>query len=614
MSSRAARPVKSPRKGLWVRAGVVVTALLLLMAVLSGWLIVRGIQLKNDLTASAVLMRELKDQVIAGELDEAQRTLARIEEHTGRANRAGTDPVWKAAGYLPVIGPNFSAATEVAVTAEDVAAGALAPLIGIAKSWHPSDLAPVNGRVHLDPIQDISPQLVNAANTVRLSYDRLSAIDTTRLLPDIVEPLSQATTNLAEANTVLSSASSSARLLPHMLGADGERNYLLLIQNSAEVRATGGIPGAVAVLTANGGNLELTAQESASELGPFEPALIVDESQASIYSTRIGRFMQSVNLTPDFPTAARTAAMMWEREHEGEVIDGVLALDTVTLAHVLKATGPVELALEGEMQGALLTQAGLPTTLTTENVVQTMLSDVYRVIEEPKAQDDYFSAVASSVFQSLVSGEQNSDGLVEALVRSTDEGRLYLWSAHPGEQQIISATDLAGSVSGSESGGARFGAYFNDGTGAKMDYYIRRTVQLNRSCTSDDYLQYTLAVTLMNTAPSDAAVSLPAYVTGGGNIGLPAGTVQTNFMGYGPERSQLQTARLNGESVPLGSYQHGKRPVGVVTSRLAPGDEVTIEMDFTNVVQQVAPALDVTPTIQSLEDVILPLGGDTDCS
>lgn len=162
-------------------------------------------------------------------------------------------------------------------------------------------------------------------------------------------------------------------------------------------------------------------------------------------------------------------------------------------------------------------------------------------------------------------------------------------------------------------GGAAFGAYFNDGTGGKMDYYVRRTVQLQRECTADGLLQYTLKATLTNAAPADAAESLPAYVTGGGAFGVPAGSVQTNFVGYGPEQAQLQTARVNGEPVPLGSHRHGGRPVGLVTTTLAPGQTATVEVDFSNVIQQSEPELDVTPTIQPISEVVMPLEGDSAC-
>ncbi|TFB67457.1 DUF4012 domain-containing protein [Cryobacterium sp. Hz9] len=39
------------------------------------------------------------------------------------------------------------------------------------------------------------------------------------------------------------------QLLPAMLGADGQRSYLLLFQNNPEVRATGGLPGAFAEIS-----------------------------------------------------------------------------------------------------------------------------------------------------------------------------------------------------------------------------------------------------------------------------------------------------------------------------------------------------------------------------
>ena len=41
-----------------------------------------------------------------------------------------------------------------------------------------------------------------------------------------------------------------------MAGADGPRDYLLVFQNNAEIRATGGLPGSWARLHAEDGKLE----------------------------------------------------------------------------------------------------------------------------------------------------------------------------------------------------------------------------------------------------------------------------------------------------------------------------------------------------------------------
>ena len=66
----------------------------------------------------------------------------------------------------------------------------------------------------------------------------------------------------------------------------------------------------------------------------------MDAEQQQIYSTRLGKYMQDVNLTPDFPTAAATAQAMWERK-TGQRVDGVISMDPVALGYVLDATGPV---------------------------------------------------------------------------------------------------------------------------------------------------------------------------------------------------------------------------------------------------------------------------------
>ena len=53
-----------------------------------------------------------------------------------------------------------------------------------------------------------------------------------------------------------------ARLLPPMLGQDGPRDYLLVVQNNAEIRSTGGLPGSLQILTADNGKLTLAEQRS----------------------------------------------------------------------------------------------------------------------------------------------------------------------------------------------------------------------------------------------------------------------------------------------------------------------------------------------------------------
>ncbi|WP_207345840.1 DUF4012 domain-containing protein [Arthrobacter sp. E3] len=583
--------------------GVGALALLVLLGGAIAWIGFRAGQIRGNLEATTQLLPQLKKELLANDVARASNTVASLSEHTAAAKAASNDPLWKLASGLPWIGHNLTAASEVATTADDVTRLAAQPLVGAFESLDWKSLTPVNGAVPLAPLQKAAPSVVAAANSVELSYQRLAGIDQAALLPQIAAPLQSAKTQLDELRGVLSTASDAAQLLPPMMGTEGPRNYLLLIQNNAEVRSSGGIPGALAQLHAENGKITLTAQDSASAMGSFTPPVKVDAAQETIYSTRMGSYMQDVNMTPDFPTAASTARAMWLQRHPDQAIDGVISIDPVALALVLKATGPINVAT------ALPERAGfgdLPTNLTSTNLVPVLLSQVYAEIQEPALQDAYFAEVAKNVFDMVAAGNAPGDKLVQSLATGVSENRILMWSAHSDEQAILGTQGIGGAISGPSVPAAGFGVYFNDGTGAKMDYYVKRTVQLVQRCNADGYAQYTAKITMTNTAPADAATALPAYVTGNAVFGIPSGSVATNVVAYGPSQARAQQARVDGKSVGIASHTHAERPVGVVRVQLAPGQKKTIEVDFSKVVQTNPAQLRVTPTIQQKSDVVLP--------
>lgn len=593
------------RNRLAVNLGFGLLIVLLIGGVTTGVLVKQVFSVRSQLLQSVELVKEVRSQLEAGDQISAQETFSRLKEQTSAARSTATGPIWKLASLVPLAGPNFSAVREVAVSADDLATKAASPLLKAYASLDLRGLSPEDGRIDIAQLQDVAPSIVAATDTVRLSHERMASVDLSKLLTQVADPVRSTIEKLDELDNALTTVSSAVQLLPAMLGADEPRSYLVLVQNSAELRATGGIPGALAVLNTDNGNIELGEQGSASALGAFIPSLEVDEEQEMLYTPRLGTHMQNVNLTPDFPTAANTAKRMWEERHSGQSIDGVLALDPVVLSHLLDATGPVSLVDPEILR--LIHGTSLPSALTSDNVVPTLLSDVYREIEEPQDQDAYFSAVAAQIFSAFTNGQGDGAQLINALTRSAKEERLYLWSSYSWEQDIIASTPMHGSIAGPGAGGTAFGVYFNDGTGAKMDYYVKRSVQLVQGCRAGEYGQYTVRVTASNNAPADAGTSLPAYVTGGNAFGVQPGRIRTNYVVYGPSQAFVETATVDGKSVSVSSGRHGSRPVGTVSLELRPGETSTIEMVFSGVVQDSEPQLRVTPTIQSSEDVAKPL-------
>lgn len=589
------------RRRPWATAALclVVAAILSIAAVV--WLGSRATIIKTELEATSQLLPELKGNIAAGKPQEARATATQLRAHTAAARDTAGDALWSLAAAVPWFGANFSAITEVARSADDVATLGVDPLVNVFESLNWESLLPSSGGTNLGPLQQAAPSVSSAAHAVRASSERLNAIDASGLIPQVAEPLARAREQLEAVTGALDAAADAARTAPGMLGAGGHRSYLLMIQNNAEARASGGIPGALAVLRLENGKMTLGAQGSAAGLGAMSPVVSVDAEQQQIYSARLGEYMQDVNLTPDFPTAATTAQAIWEKK-TGQPVDGVISLDPVALSYILAATGPVRITNPELIAAA---RGGLPAELNAKNVVKTLVSDVYAKIASPELQDVYFADVAKEVFGALSAGNGEAKGLLKGIGRGAEEGRVLLWSATTSEQDVIANYPLSGAISGPSISPAQFGVYLNDGTGAKMDYYVKRTVQLVQECSGDDYGQTKVRVTSTNTAPADAATSLPAYVTGDGIFGIAPGTVQTNVIAYGPVQAQIETASVDGQKVGFAAHQHANRPVGTVTVTLAPGQSNTVEFTFDKIIQHTEPTVVVTPTVQAVKDVVL---------
>ncbi|MFJ6303408.1 DUF4012 domain-containing protein [Pseudarthrobacter oxydans] len=596
------RRFHKPRAGQLKRKLIVfalVVGLLLLSFAL--WSAFRVVEVRGHLTSAASLVSQMKVQIVNGNIADSRNLLQQVKNHTHAARLAVNDPVWQLSRTLPLVGPNFKAVSELALTADSVTTETAAPLLDTIDMLSSGQLTLEDGRISLPALSDAATNIVTAAATVDGATSRLEELDKSELLAQISDPLNEVTQMLRAVHGPLTDAAKLSEPLPGMLGADEPRKYLLLIQNNAELRATGGLSGALAIIRVDKGKMELTDQTTATALGRFVPPVVVDPEQERIYSQKLGTQISGVNLTPDFPTAAKTAKTMWETRYD-TAIDGVIGLDPIVLSHILKSTGPLRL----DSTPSTPSHGSLPTTLTADNVTRILLADTYTSLGYAE-QDVFFANAAKQVFEAVTSGKASGMQLFQAVAQSSEENRLRVWSSREPEQRVLSSTRIGGSiVSGPDASPGSFGVFFNDGTGSKMDYYVRHTVQLVHQCPVDGYEQTAVRVTITNVAPADAATSLPAGVTGGGAYGVPPGVVQTNVVAYGPPEAYVEAATLDGSKSDFAPFFHGNRPVGVVSVRVAPGESRSIELTFGKISQQAQSRVVVTPTVQDVNDVILP--------
>lgn len=558
----AARRGSRARIVLWV-----VLALVLLLILAVAWVGVRGALAKGHLERAVGDVDALRSQLTGGDTAAAQKTAKHLEREAGAARSLTGDPIWGASQHVPFFGANLRAVRQVSVVVDDVARNAVSPVAAVIGGLGTDSFAPKDGKVDLQPIVDAQPAVAKATTTLARADRDAEAIDTSDTLSPVTSAVAQLRNALSSASAQVDTANRVVQLAPAMLGHDGERNYLLLFQNNAELRAGGGIPGAVALLQTDDGAVHLQNQTSGGSFGPYEqPILPLTSDTTGLYGSITGKYMQDVTLTPRFDVSAKLARAMWKQKF-GEQVDGVLAMDPVTLSYILKATGPVT----------------LPTgdTLTSDNAVKLLLSDVYAKYPDPVVQDAFFASAASAVFDKVASGSFDPQQFVSALTQSTGEDRLRLWSADRTEQRHISGTAVAGELPTESAASREFAVYLNDGTGSKMDYYLEKSLSVGSSvCRKDGRPTSVVQITLKNTAPADAATSLPEYVTGGGDFGVEPGLIKTLIATYAPEDAIFLGATKDGKTTAVQTATDGGHPVAQLQTVLAPGESLTYRVAF----------------------------------
>lgn len=546
----------------WSIVGVVI---ILLACVV--WIGLRALAARADLEASVRLVSQIKEQIGHGDVVAAAATSKQLTKKACSARDLTSDPVWRSGEIVPWIGGNLVAVRQVSDVVCGIADKAVPPLVNVVGSVDLASFKPVNGVVPLEPLVKIQPTTTKANTVLQIELGKAESIDTSGTIGPVTSAVSKLTTVLKGAGKMTDAASRAVQLLPGMLGQNGPRNYLVIVQNNAELRSTGGIVGALALLHTQNGAITLVQQASASDFPTFEkPVLPLPAATSTLYGNITGEYIQDVTLTPRFPLSAALAGEMWERQFDTKV-DGVLSMDPIALSYLLSATGPVSL--------------GTGDQLTSDNAVQTLLRDAYARYDDPTQQNEFFATAAAAVFTKVASGDVDPKVMVTALARAGEEDRVLVWSAHSKEQSSIEQTTLAGGLPNSTQTQQRFGIYLNDATGAKMDYYLHTSVELGRAmCRTDQRPNYSVRVTLKSSAPLDAATTLPSYVTGAGLSGVPAGNISTTLAVYAPPGAVLVGVNREGKNVASQREQDGGHAVAHLLVQLAPGEGATYDFQF----------------------------------
>ncbi|WP_372735230.1 DUF4012 domain-containing protein [Nocardioides sp.] len=547
------------RRLLWTAFFGLPTALLA-FGVWSGY---QAKELNSELGAAVDDANVLQAALRSGDQRQAGIALEAMQADIAAATERTGSRTWSVLTYFPVFGDDAEGVRLVAEVVKSLADSGIAPLVDQASDL--DALAPSEGRLPIKTLIDLQAPVAEASEIFTAADARLSAADPTGYLWPLRPKFEELATRVSDAASALASADTALQVMPSMLGADGPRTYLLVFQNNAEVRATGGLPGAVSILQADEGKLSMTEQVTGSSLGEAErPALPLTPGEREVYGPQLGTYFLDANFTPDFPRAAALMQARWQQVY-GDRIDGVIAVDPVAMSYLLDAMGPVD--VEGR-------------TLTSANAVQELLSEVYLRESDPEIQDDFFADVARSVFTSVTNGGGDPRGLLENMARGAREHRVLVHSFAPNEQAVLAGTPVAGDLMPSDPARPQVGIYLNDNTGSKMSYYLRMPAVIEETSCSGDAQRIQASAVVSSIAPADAATSLPPYVTGGGFYGIDPGSQIVAVRMYAPAGGSIEEYTIDGQAqkrLPIVELD-GR---DVLTSYIQVGPQESVDLGWT---------------------------------
>jgi hypothetical protein len=417
---------------------------LLIVALVMAWLAVKAYRIYSIYQAMSSHLDSLQTLVSAGEANLTGLDLARLE-HDLRGAATGMEklygeskpflPLARHLGWVPRYGGDIQAVPYVLAAGREVSRAGLILLEEFRPLLEPGASAAQASQ----PSRAIAafdrgrPTLERAERLLVQAGASLQQVDNARLSPGIASRLAP----LREYLPLATSGLQIAQRLPGLLGAGSPQVYLVLTQNSDELRPTGGyINAAGHVILDQGRIVEFIMQDSyavdkLSQAYPYPPDPIREYMAADYWVLR------DANWSPDFPTSARTAIELYELG-QGISADGVVALDQQALAYLIRAFEPIDVA--GEQ-------------VTGENVIELMRQ--HWAPDQDQAMNEWWRGRKSFMLEVAQAVRQKAEGdlgaikfsvLLEALGQALAEKHILLYMSDPAMARFLEERNWAGAL------------------------------------------------------------------------------------------------------------------------------------------------------------------------
>lgn len=480
----------------WLLLSIVIP----LMA-LMGWLGLRGYRAATQARLALADLNRL--QAVAGRptlgaFPELQANLTALETHLCGTQQAARPFLWLAPrlSWVPQYGPDLAALPALldmaiqTATAGREATEALAPAVEVIQAGSGLDRLPEL----LAALQAASAQL-NEAELRLVAAEMTRATIRGPLHPRLEAQIGRLDRWLPQARTALTLA----RLAPALLGADAPRTYLILAQNSHELRATGGFISGAGYVTLEGGRIvqlkmaDSYAADNWTQPHPAPPLPLTEQMGLQLWTVR------DANWSPDFVEASEVARALYTQD-QGVHTDGALAFDLEAARLLVGALGPLQVQGIDEPLTAANTirwmkEAWQSPTATEESIASPQRREWFR------SRKDFMGELVAAAFARLQNGA-NLDpvALGRTLLTLLEQRHLQISVDDPAVAALLAERGWDGGLR--PPAGSDFLAVIDSNVGFNKVNAVVRPALAYRVMAVDGDLESTLVISYTHGAPA----------------------------------------------------------------------------------------------------------------
>lgn len=321
-------------------------------------------------------------------------------------------------------------------------------------------------------------------------------------------------------------------VLPSVAGVAEPRRYLVIFQNDAEIRPTGGFMTAYGVITVDKGKVNqeksddiyVLDQKFNSKLAPPDP---IKKHLKMIYWN-----LRDMNYSPDFKESMELFLTYYRQvPGESQEIDGVIAIDTNVLADLVDVLGGVEVPGFGRFTADIDERCNCPEVIYRLEDIATR--PVAYVRDDRKA---FLGPMMQTMLtQAYGAPSEVWPRLFRVFYESTQRKHVLFYLFDEKEQQAAEMANFAGRIVDFE------GDYLhiNDANlgGAKSNLFITEEVELNIT-PETDVVNHQASITYRNPQPWDdcnlesGGLCLSGEYRGILRVYLPLGTQLVEALGF----------------------------------------------------------------------------------